>query len=222
MRDPHDKRKMAIEKVSEVKPAQREYPLRSKRREETRQALIKAAQKLMLSKGFNNVTMQEIADHAGTHAQTLYAHFPNKYALGSEATVDSLRSAIAARDTDTMTFWRSWVEQETREMMGDDTRAAFKSMVETRSEPRFATLLQAVAHEYIDILTHNLAADYALDPDIDLFPTLVAHMLWAANEHNTLAWQAADGNYDMVAGAVSAIDEVANIVNLVRAAEGVT
>ncbi len=209
---------MTKETVSEVKPEQLEYPLRNKRREETRAALIKAAQQLMLSRGFNNITMKEIADHAGTHAQTLYAHFSNKYELGSEATVDSLRSAIAARETDTITFWRAWVEQETQDMLGEDTVLSFRRLIEIRSEPRFATLLQAIAHKYIEILTRNIATDFSLDLNVDLFPTLVAHMLWGANEHNILAWQEADGNYDPVAGGVSAVDEVANIVNLVRTA----
>ena len=178
---------MTKETVSEVKPEQHEYPLRNKRREETRAAL--------------------------------YAHFSNKYELGSEATVDSLRSAIATRETDTITFWRAWVEQETQDMLGEDTVLSFKRLIEIRSEPRFATLLQSIAHKYIEILTRNIATDFSLDPNVDLFPTLVAHMLWGANEHNILAWQEADGNYDLVAaGGVSAVDEVANIVNLVRTA----
>ena len=207
---------MAKETASEVKPAQHKYPLRNKRREETRAALIKSAQQLMLSRGFNNVTMKEIADHAGTHAQTLYAHFPNKYELGSEATLDSLRTAIASRETDTLTFWRAWVEQETKNMLGEDTVLSFKRLIEMRSEPRFATLMQVIAHKYIEILTRNIANDFSLDPKVDRLPTLVAHMLWGASEHNIMAWQEADGNYDLVAGGVSAVDEVASIVNLVR------
>ncbi len=207
-------------KGSKTKPALREYPLRSKRREETRAALLNSARKLLMTRGFNKMTMQQVADHAGTHAQTLYAHFPNKYSLCSKASVDSFLSAIAVRDTDVMTFWRSWVELETREMMGGNRSAGFRAIIETRSEPRFATLMQAITREYVDTLTHNLAVDFSMDPKVDLLPTLVANMLWGANEHSILAWHDMDGNYDLVAGAISAIDEVANIVYLVRSAPG--
>ena len=173
-----------------------------------------------MTRGFNKMTMQQVADHAGTHAQTLYAHFPNKYSLCSKASVDSFLSAIAVRDTDVMTFWRSWVELETREMMGGNRSAGFRAIIETRSEPRFATLMQAITREYVDTLTHNLAVDFSMDPKVDLLPTLVANMLWGANEHSILARHDMDGNYDLVAGAISAIDEVANIVYLVRSAPG--
>ena len=77
-------------------------------------------------------------------------------------------------------------------------------------------------HKYIEILTLNIANDFSLDPKVDRLPTLFAHMLWGASEHNIMAWQEADGNYDLVAGGVSAVDEVASIVNLVRTTEGVT
>ena len=96
--------------------------------------------------------------------------FPTSMSWVPKRPLDSLRSAIAARETDTMTFWRAWVEQETQSMLGEDTVLSFKKLIDMRSEPRFATLLQAIAHKYIEILTLNLATDFSMDPKVDRFP----------------------------------------------------
>ena len=47
-------------------------------------------------------------------------------------------------------------------------------------------------------------------------------MLWGANEHVVQAWEGDNGGDDLVALATGAVDEVANIVALLRAAKGLT
>ena len=205
-----------------VESEKREYPLRSKRRLETRAALIKAAQQLMSERGFDDVTMQAVADAAGTHAQTLYSHFPNKYALSAAAAVESLRVALGKRRTDTITFWRKWVEDRSKEILTDEAAGAFSGLIsDTLNKPRFALVNLAVTHEYIDVLTENLAADFGLDSKTDLFPKLVAQMFMAASDHNILAWQEAQADYDLLAGELNGVDEVAQIVDLACAARGI-
>lgn len=206
--------------LTPVSSDEAEYPLRSKRRLQTRAALIQSAFKLMTERGFDNVTMQEVADAAGTHAQTLYAHFPNKYTLGAAAAVESLRVAMAKRETDTLTFWRKWVEERTREAY--NAEAAFSGLVyDTQNKPRFALVNLAVSHEYIDVLTENLAQDFQLDAKIDLFPKLVAQMLMGASEHAIFAWCEDKSGYDLLAGALKGVDEVVAIVKLVSKARGI-
>ena len=200
----------------------REYPLRNKRRLETRAALIKSASKLLSERGFENVTMQEVADDAGTHAQTLYSHFPNKYALSAAAAVESLRVALGARKVDTISFWREWVEVRSKELLDRQGVAAFSGLVsDTLNKPRFALVNLAVSAEYIDVLTENLARDFHLDPKFDLLPKLVAQMLMGASEHNIMAWQEAETDYDLVGRGLAGVDEVAAIVDLVCEARGI-
>ena len=200
----------------------REYPLRSKRRLKTRAALIRSALKLMSERGFDGVTMQEVADDAGTHAQTLYSHFPNKYTLSAAAAVESLRVALNTRTTDTISFWREWVEARSKEVLRGDGVGAFSGLVsDTLNKPRFALVNLAVSAEYIDVLTENLAKDFDLDPKVDLLPKLVAQMLMGASEHNIMAWQEAGTDYDLLSGELDGVDEVAAIVNLVCEARGI-
>jgi len=204
-------------------PAGSEYPLRSKRRLETRAALIRSAIELMQKHGFDAVTMQQVADNAGTHAQTLYSHFPNKYSLSAAASVESLRAALDKRKTDTLTFWREWVRKRTQEVAsGEGATALFGLLEDTLDKPRFALVQLAISQEYVDVLTTSLAADFGLDRNIDLFPKLVAQMLMAASEHSIINWHNSKGEFDLLAGELSGIEEVAQIVELACAAKGIS
>ena len=212
----------ATQKKGASKSEKRDYPLRNKRRLETRAALIKSAVELMAEHGFDNVTMQEVADNAGTHAQTLYSHFPNKYALSAAAAVESLRDAMSKRRTDTISFWRKWVKSKTKEVASGDSVGAFSGFItDTQEKARFALVNMAVSQEYVNVLTINLASDFGMDPKTDLFPKLVAEMFMAASAHNIFAWQDAQGDYDLLAGELSGVDEVAHIVELACAEKGI-
>ena len=209
-------------KKEEVEATKRDYPLRSKRRLATRAALIKSAMQLMTERGFDDVTMQQVADHAGTHAQTLYSHFPNKYALCAAAAVESLRVSLEGRKTDTLTFWRKWVKKRTQEATTYEGAGALSGLIsDTLDKPRFALVNLAVTKEYVKVLTTNLAADLSLDHRTDLLPSLVAQMLMSASEHSIMAWEEAKGDYDLLEAELNGIDEVAEIVRLTCEAQGI-
>jgi len=69
---------------------------RERKKAATRQALTTAARRLFLERGFDKVTVAEIADAADTAVSTLFAHFPG----GKEALVlgdsDEREQALAA------------------------------------------------------------------------------------------------------------------------------
>ncbi len=55
--------------------------LRERNRAATRQAIIEAYAELSLEQGFNNFTMQEIADRVGISHRTLYRYFDDRDAI---------------------------------------------------------------------------------------------------------------------------------------------
>jgi AcrR family transcriptional regulator len=69
---------------------------RERKKAATRQALATAARRLFLERGFDKVTVAEIADAADTAVSTLFAHFPG----GKEALIlgdgDEREQALAA------------------------------------------------------------------------------------------------------------------------------
>jgi AcrR family transcriptional regulator len=74
---------------------------RERKKAATRQALAAAARRLFLERGFDEVTVAEIADAADTAVSTLFAHFPGgKEALvlgGSDERERALTAAVRQR-----------------------------------------------------------------------------------------------------------------------------
>ena len=65
-----------------------------RRRPDRRQAILDAATDLFAEKGFAGVSVQEIADAAGTHKTTVLYHFETKESL-HEAVLDEALGRIA-------------------------------------------------------------------------------------------------------------------------------
>jgi AcrR family transcriptional regulator len=70
-------------------PVRRRYdsPLRAKRAEETRTALLDAATELFTTRGWGSTGMRDVARRAGVAVETLYSHYPSKRVL-LDAVVD--------------------------------------------------------------------------------------------------------------------------------------
>lgn len=75
--------------------------LRDRNREQTRHLIIEAYADLSLERGFNNFTMQDIADRVGISHRTLYRYFENR-----EAIVEGLDAEIAKEAYDAVSDWR--------------------------------------------------------------------------------------------------------------------
>ncbi len=67
-------------------------PLKDRQREQIRLEIINAYADLSLERGFNNFTMQDIANRVGISHRTLYRYFKNR-----EAIVDGLNEEVAER-----------------------------------------------------------------------------------------------------------------------------
>lgn len=61
--------------------------LKSEERENRKNIIVDAAERVFSTKPFNRVSMREIADEAGIAASSIYTYFPNQEALFVEATV---------------------------------------------------------------------------------------------------------------------------------------
>lgn len=62
------------------------------------QAVIDVTNKLLASKGFDAMTVDEVADEVGIAKASLYRHFPSKEALGVAAMVNLMDKAVAFVD----------------------------------------------------------------------------------------------------------------------------
>lgn len=149
-----------------------------KRSERTRQALLAAARTLFSTQGYEASTLEQVAEEAGLHVQTLYRHFPNKRALATADTrlvLDELEEALATRETGVSTFdvWRQLVKKYAdRSQAGPSKHLPFSVVA--------LDYVFSVA-DYVDILASGLAQDFGDSRD-NRRPFLVACMLKAAND----------------------------------------
>jgi AcrR family transcriptional regulator len=70
----------------------------------TRANLQRAFLELMYEKGFQAVTVQDIADRAMVNRATFYDHFVDKYALMEYTFHEEFKSALAKKSPETLTY----------------------------------------------------------------------------------------------------------------------
>ncbi len=190
-----------------------QFPLREKRKAATRSSLIRSAQTLFATQGYEQTTLEEVAGHAGLHVQTLYRHFASKQELataGDEDLLDRFTRAIRdpQRQTSTFSFWREWVRQAIERVTQEDGGQQYRAFLLQRwTQPLVSSQLIRISHQYEDLLTESLAADFALPAEGTGTPRLVAIMLWGVNAH-VQRLHASHAEFDLAKEAVVVIDAV--------------
>ncbi len=204
-----------------------QYPLRERRKQRTRAALIDAAIGLFSTKGYDDTTLEEVADHAGLHVQTLYRHFPSKPELAiavDRRQIEAFREAIEdpERDSTTFQFWREQIVRNTTQLQSEAGGLSnFRALLrEQHRSPSIALRLHTLNDEYENLLTASLAGDFGVDPESDRLPRLVACMLVAGNRHVANRW-AEDGAFGLADEAVAVANQVESLFehHVVRSAD---
>jgi AcrR family transcriptional regulator len=63
----------------------------------THESIVQAFTELLSRKGFQGISVQDIAQEAGINRATFYAHFPDKYALQQRFTEEEFRQEVEKR-----------------------------------------------------------------------------------------------------------------------------
>ena len=187
-------------------------PVREQRKAQTRRSLIKAAQKLFAEKGYDETTLEQVAELAGLHVQTLYRHFAHKHELAAAGDMDQLaefRAAVRdpARTDTTFEFWREWV-RASAQSVNHDGGEGYRLLIQQRySPPMVSSDILRMGNEYEDLLTQSLARDFGMPEEPMGQPRLAAIMLWGANIR-MMRLHAQGESSDLVKSAVSTVDAV--------------
>jgi AcrR family transcriptional regulator len=144
---------------------------------QTRARIREVANRLFIERGFDTVTVAEVAREAGVSSVTVFNHFPRKEDLFLDRTDDAvefLRWAVRGRPPGSHVL----------ESLREESLRLFDvhhplSGVDQRSTPFFRTVaespaLVARAREIASDLQRTLAAELELDPVFDGEPTLLA------------------------------------------------
>lgn len=191
------------------------YPLRTIRKEKTRAKLVAASQELFLTRGYKETTLEDVADAAGLHVQTLYRHFASKEELanaGNRAWLKLFRSRLEnpERKGDTFDFWRAWTERLVERVLEKGTESERQNLQARHSSPLLLGHLWTVQTQYEDLLTASLARDFGIeDASPTALPRLVAAMLIGANAHVFRSFERGEG--DLRVEALAVIDKIRSL-----------
>jgi AcrR family transcriptional regulator len=139
--------------------------LREQRRQRTREAIVDAAAELFIERGFDHVSVMEIAQRAGVVEKTVFNHFPVKEGLVFEADppmraalLDAVRRRPAGESVAAAAgnFVVAAVSQ-----LGSP--AAAEGMAEMARVIRGSRTLQAREREILGMLTDTLAEQITLE-----------------------------------------------------------
>lgn len=187
-----------------------QYPLRERRKHATRQAIKEAALRLFAEQGYDATTVENIAEAADLHLQTLYRHFTSKAELAASIDRDLyLRFAaqFEARTVPTLILWRDWVEQTSTEMAREGSHYR-KSILNLFAAPNLVTSFLDTWFQYQQLLSEALAADMQVDLEEDPRPMLIAAMLWGGQLLTLRRWIDSRGKRDFKADSLKIVDTV--------------
>jgi len=86
-------------------------PYSKKHKAETRQTILKSASRLFSAKGFDQVSIDDLMQHANLTRGAFYSHFKNKQSVYSEAITEGVRkSRMTQRKPDSLTD-QEWIEE---------------------------------------------------------------------------------------------------------------
>lgn len=185
----------------------------------SRELFFQSAKDLFEQRGYQQTTMQRIADNAGLHVQTLYRHFPNKITLAKAIEVDRLQSAFAQKKGTTLQFWRDFVERSTVEALSSaESNETLLNFLSYRyPDPSVSAAWVEIGDAYLDFLARGIAQDLGLDRYRDHLPMFIAGMLWSGNRDVLNQWAAAGGHGDLLHQVLSVVDEVIEITEVLQA-----
>jgi AcrR family transcriptional regulator len=167
----------AMRRARQVQEARyrREHPdegLRERKRRHTRQAISDVATTLFATRGFDEVTVSEVAERVGVSEKTVYNYFPTKESMvldTADEALDEMARALRERRSDeslTDAVLRA-VEADTQrfdevpdELVG--FMPMFVAMLETTPQLRAAWL--ELYDRLVEVTREELAAQAGLDP----------------------------------------------------------
>ncbi|TDO46587.1 TetR family transcriptional regulator [Kribbella sp. VKM Ac-2571] len=140
---------------------------------QTRARISDVATRLFLERGFDAVTVAEVAREAGVSSVTVFKHFPRKEDLLLDRADDAtelLRTAVRSGGADVLTSLREAVLRlaDDRHALSGLKDGSIPFFVTVASSPALIARAREIADEVQQTLVEELAGDAAFDGDAAL------------------------------------------------------
>lgn len=164
--------------------AARKPGVRDRKKKETRRLILKCANALFHERGYGATTLEDIADRAGVHKQTVLRYFGSKEGIAlafRQIALQKFRAGLLdpARTVTVLAYWRDFIAASAREVTERGDMMRYSKLVE--SEPGLMAASLAIHIQYEEMLSAELSREAGLDPATDLESRLLAAFLVAGN-----------------------------------------
>jgi AcrR family transcriptional regulator len=161
-----------------------ELGLRERKKQQTRRAIAEAAKRLFLERGFDQVSVAEVARAADVSEQTVFNYFPTKEDLVYERLdtfEDELLAAVRERpvgESPLRAFVRFILDRSDRAASGEGRRRVAELTRLVNASPSLMARERQVVAKYTDALAAVLAEETGADSG-DIEPRLAAEAMMA-------------------------------------------
>lgn len=183
--------------------------LRARKQQKARQQAIEVASRIFRERGYDETSLEEIANEAEMSVSSLLRYFGGKERLALAHHIDhleSFRRHLADESKPVLQRWRDFIVEQASSLR------SFSSYNEERqlivSVPGLLRLLSRIQLDQQDELTAAFAQEAGVDPDEDLYGRLLAALLVAGNEAVYIQWLRSGGTRDLAAMCLAVVDFV--------------
>lgn len=170
-------------------------PLRERKKRRTRRAIIESAWALFERKGFEATTLDEIAEAADIHKQTVLRYFSAKEDIAFAGRVrlfQSFQENLARREGTVLEFWRAYIAQNSEPAGREEATRRWFEFID--SDTRLIAYQLRLNQQYQEVLSRAISLEAGVDPEHDILARSLAALLVAGNsEAARLAARYGDG-----------------------------
>lgn len=198
--------------MTETKTAEGSKPLalRARKLHRARMHAIDVASRIFRERGFDQTTLEEIADEADMSVSSLLRYFGSKERLALAHHIDHLESCrqhLAEEGKPVMERWRTFIVDKATSLRSFDSYNEERRLI--ISVPGLLRLLSRIQLDQQDDLARAFAEEAGVDPEEDLYGRLLAALLVAGNEAVYLQWIRSGGQGDLAEMCLAVVDFVA-------------
>ncbi len=157
-------------------------PLRQRKKARTARTIEEVATTLFEDQGYDATTLEQIAEAAEVHKQTVLRYFKSKEDIAfayRNRLYAHFTEALANRTGTVLEYWREYIRETSQTAMRNGTLRRWVKFID--GDDRLFAYQLHLNQKYIDTLADALSEEAGVDPKQDVFARSVAAMLTAAN-----------------------------------------
>lgn len=184
--------------------------LRARKQRRARLLAMEVASRIFRERGFEQATLEEIADKAEMSVSSLLRYFGSKERLALAHHLDHLESCrrhLADGSKPVVQRWREFIVDQASSLRSFDSYNEERRLIV--SVPGLLRLLSRIQLDQQDDLATAFAVEAGVEPDADLYGRLLAALLVAGNEAVYIQWLRSGGQGDLAEMCLAVVDFVA-------------